>query len=81
MPAHAHTLQASASLATTTLANGNLLATANVPNPPYHDPTMMNAMGPGVLGTNGSSAPHENRQPFLALTFIIALQGIFPPHA
>lgn len=79
MPAHAHAMQASAALATTTVANGNLLAQANVPNPPYHDPTMMNPMAAGVLGGNGGSAPHENMQPYLALTFIIALQGIFPP--
>jgi len=26
----------------------------------------------------GQSQPHENRQPFLALNFVIALQGIFP---
>jgi microcystin-dependent protein len=27
----------------------------------------------------GSSFPHNNMMPFLALTFIIALQGVFPP--
>jgi microcystin-dependent protein len=27
----------------------------------------------------GGSQPHENRQPFLVLNYIIALQGIFPP--
>lgn len=26
----------------------------------------------------GDSQPHENRQPFLTLNFVIALQGIFP---
>lgn len=81
MPAHIHAMQASAALATTTVANGNLLAQANVPNPPYHDPSMMNPMAAAVLGANGSSAPHENMQPYLALSFIIALQGIFPPRA
>lgn len=28
----------------------------------------------------GRSKPHENRQPILAVNFIIALEGIFPPH-
>ncbi|WP_372424703.1 phage tail protein [Salinarimonas chemoclinalis] len=28
---------------------------------------------------NGGSQPHENRQPFLGISFIICLQGIFPP--
>jgi microcystin-dependent protein len=27
----------------------------------------------------GGGQPHNNRQPYLALNFIIALQGIFPP--
>ncbi|HEY1707112.1 MAG TPA: tail fiber protein [Rhizomicrobium sp.] len=31
-----------------------------------------------TIGTNGGSQPHENEQPFLALNFCIALQGIFP---
>jgi microcystin-dependent protein len=28
----------------------------------------------------GGGEPHENRQPFLTLTFVIALEGIFPSH-
>jgi microcystin-dependent protein len=81
MPVHHHALQASASVASTTVANGNLLATVNAPNPPYHDANALAAMGPGVLGTTGGGAPHQNMQPYLALTFIIALQGIFPPRS
>jgi microcystin-dependent protein len=30
------------------------------------------------LGVAGSSSPHNNLQPYLALTFIIAMQGVFP---
>jgi len=30
------------------------------------------------IGSTGSGLPHENRQPYLALNYIIALQGIFP---
>ena len=36
------------------------------------------AMDPGAVSNTGGSQPHENRQPYLALNFIIALQGIFP---
>ena len=35
-------------------------------------------MAANALGPAGSSQPHENRQPFLTLSFCIALQGIFP---
>ncbi len=81
MASHGHDMVASGANATTTLAQGNMLATVNAPNPPYHDPTMLAVMGPGVLAPNGASAPHENRQPFLGLSFIIALQGLFPPRS
>ena len=81
MPAHSHALQASAALASTTVANGNMLATANAPNPPYHEPNALADMGPGVLSSAGASAPHQNMQPYLKLSFIIALQGIYPPRA
>lgn len=33
---------------------------------------------PAALAVAGGSQPHENRQPFLALTICIALSGIFP---
>ena len=37
------------------------------------------AMSPSTMATsNPGSQPHENRQPFLTLNYVIALQGIFP---
>jgi len=36
------------------------------------------AMNTAVLGTVGGSQAHLNMQPFLTLSFCIALQGIFP---
>lgn len=33
---------------------------------------------PGALSKSGGDQAHENRQPFLALNFCIALSGIFP---
>lgn len=81
MPAHGHALGASTAVASTTVANGNMLATVNAPNPPYHEADALAPMGPGVLSNNGANAPHENRQPFLTLNFLIALQGIFPPRS
>lgn len=35
-------------------------------------------MSPFATSITGSSLPHNNMQPYLALNFIIALQGIFP---
>lgn len=36
-------------------------------------------MGPGTVNGGGGGLPHENRQPYLALNFCIAMQGVFPP--
>jgi microcystin-dependent protein len=43
------------------------------------DGTTMNpAMLQTTIGMAGGNQPHENRQPYLVMTFCIALQGIFP---
>jgi microcystin-dependent protein len=36
-------------------------------------------MSPSAVAPAGSSQPHNNMQPYLALNFCIALQGVFPP--
>jgi microcystin-dependent protein len=36
------------------------------------------AMSPQTIGSTGGNQPHNNMPPYLCLTFIIALQGIFP---
>jgi microcystin-dependent protein len=35
-------------------------------------------MAPTTISTVGQNLPHENMQPFLAISYIIALEGIFP---
>jgi len=39
------------------------------------------AMNPAAVAITGGGQPHNNMPPYLVLTFIIALQGIFPPRA
>jgi microcystin-dependent protein len=36
-------------------------------------------MSPVAIGVSGGGQPHNNMQPYLAVNFIIALQGVFPP--
>jgi microcystin-dependent protein len=44
----------------------------------YGAPSQLVAMNPGTVGNVGGSQAHLNMQPFLTLSFCIALQGIFP---
>ena len=47
----------------------------------YQSTTSSNltAMSPQALSVFGGSQPHNNMQPYLTVTFIIAMQGVFPP--
>jgi len=75
MPTHLHTVQGSSSDGDTNLPSGSVLATAaNV----YGPPGVQNTLQPATISSVGGSQAHLNMQPFLVLTFCIALQGIFP---
>ena len=76
MPQHVHFENASNNAQGGTLIpTGNFLGSANNM---YHAPSNLTTTNLGNVTSVGGSQPHENRQPFLALTFCIALQGIFP---
>ena len=50
-----------------------------VPNAPANpDAPIFRNFNAGTLPTQGGSQPHDNMQPFLAITFIISLFGIYP---
>ena len=75
MPQHIHFAQGSSNGGDTPTAVGNLLASAlNV----YRQADGLQNLEPSSLTNIGGSQPHENRQPYLVLNFIIALQGAFP---
>ena len=79
MPVHSHALLGTNQLqqlpdpANHTLARAN--ANAYVQNPSAGSFTQMS---PSAIGIAGGSLPHNNMPPYLTLTFIIALQGVFP---
>lgn len=75
LPAHNHAAIASASVGDTPAPAGALLGGFNNG---YRAATALTTLAPTTVGTIGGSQAHENRQPFLALNYCIALQGIFP---
>ena len=44
----------------------------------YYAPTPDTTMSPIMIQNSGGNQPHENRQPYLAMNYCIALEGIFP---
>ena len=79
LPTHTHVLNAldtGSSDANVSAPAGNLFSNAK-PNNLYQNTTSGLTPTVGVSNTGGSQA-HLNMQPFLTISFCIALQGIFP---
>jgi microcystin-dependent protein len=75
LPTHTHVAQATNNAGAQTQANTVFAKTgANT----YGAPVNLIAMNPGMVTNTGGSQAHLNMQPFLTLSFCIALQGIFP---
>lgn len=75
MPAHSHTVSASSN-PTSKNPSGNLPAAFGTV---AYGPTADVQMSPQMItGPNGGSQPFEILQPYLAINFIICLEGIFP---
>jgi microcystin-dependent protein len=81
MPAHSHTAQASTGGGTSSPASAawGESKLGKTPLAVYAASGANNVpMSPQGLAPAGGSLPHNNMPPYLCLTFIIALQGIFP---
>jgi microcystin-dependent protein len=85
MPAHIHIARGSSVAgdkvfpgATSPLPANHIWAVSS--QNPYGPPNNLTSLNPAAITSVGGSQPHENRQPYLVLNFIIALQGIFPSH-
>jgi microcystin-dependent protein len=72
MPVHTHSQPAASGQQTTNRPNGAVPARGGV----YASSCDGAALDP--TSPAGGNQPHENRPPYLALNYIIALEGIFP---
>lgn len=77
-PGHTHALRCSTESANSGSPRGKLLA------PVTWDRFAsswgeVNSMRPESVTQAGEGAPHENRQPYLAVNYCIALEGLYPP--
>src|SRR5688500_5785130 len=76
MPGHTHVVHASSRPGNAVDPGGHLLASPL--DLSYRAPDALTALQPGTLTSVGGSQAHLNMQPFLTLSFCIALQGICP---
>ena len=75
MPVHTHTLNAVDANGTLGAPQCHLLAQFNNG---YAAPAQPTTLSPQTVSSTGGSQPHPNMQPYLTISFCIALQGIFP---
>jgi microcystin-dependent protein len=76
LPTHVHQAQGSSDNGTSVIADGTMVL-GSVSNM-YGGATSLTSLVPSTVGSIGGSQSHTNMQPFLTLSFCIALQGIFP---
>lgn len=88
MPSHNHGLMATSTQGTVPAATNNQLAkafsggkAASYTGNYLSTSAPQTAAGAMTLSIAGSSFPHNNMQPYLAVNFCIAMQGIFPPRS
>lgn len=77
LPAHSHGMRVSAGAATTATPSPGVTLASTSGAKVYRDLTNPVATA-APLTPSGAGLPHENRQPFLGINFIIALNGVFP---
>ncbi len=77
LPSHTHALQVSSSAATSaTPSSGVTLGAAA--EELYSTDSPNASLNPGTITSVGGNQSHTNVQPYLALNFVIAYEGIFP---
>ncbi|HJW93091.1 MAG TPA: tail fiber protein [Thermoanaerobaculia bacterium] len=83
MPVHTHNMGGSFNTGDLPVGDPNSVLTKTQPGSIYQTTSNQQIVqfAPQMIGIAGGSQPHNNMMPFLVLTAIIALQGIFPPRS
>jgi microcystin-dependent protein len=77
MPIHSHTVNAVGGAANQTTVGNALLANGAKPDY-YSSGSQSTTMNAQMIAPAGGNLPFSNLQPYLTVTFLIALVGIFP---
>jgi microcystin-dependent protein len=77
IPAHSHAERANVN-AGDAFGPGGMVPAESKAGLPQYAVTGADSMHAQAIATAGGSQPHENRMPYLAISYIISLFGIFP---
>jgi microcystin-dependent protein len=78
IPQHAHSAICSSGGGNSGTPVGKFWSTDPMGNTAAYTTASDSQMAAGAIGAAGGSQPHDNMKPFLTVTFIISLFGIFP---
>ena len=78
MPGHSHGISANLAADTGSPLNAFPSNDGRTPSNIYASTTDGTQMNAAMVGQSGGNQPHANLQPLLCVTFIIALEGIYP---
>lgn len=78
MTQHDHVFNASSDAATTNTPTSSLGLATSAGSFLYGPPANLVAMNAQAITFVGGGQPHNNMQPYLTISFCVALQGIFP---
>jgi microcystin-dependent protein len=76
IPSHTHAVNVDIEEGEGTELTGMYFADSNISQYSSSEPN--GALSPQTVGVSGGGQPHDNMMPFLALNYIIAVQGLFP---
>jgi microcystin-dependent protein len=80
IPVHSHALLSTSDAASTADPVNAVAAVQTTAGAfPYGTDIPKTNLAPNALSSFGGSQPHDNFQPYLCVSFIIALAGIYPP--
>ena len=77
IPVHSHAFIASTAAAVSNSPAGQVIAQSGQ-RAVYTEDTTTTNLAPSAVSPVGGSQPHENMQPYLCISFIISLFGVFP---
>lgn len=78
IPAHTHVPNSQSSQGVADPTNAIWTSTVGLRGPAYYGETPNTPMSPLAIQPSGGSHPHNNMQPYLGVSYIIALNGVFP---